>query len=110
MPARSDVLVLGLDGASWDVIDPLVRAGRLPHLAAWCAQGVRAPLASCVPPMSFPAWSSFATGLGPGRHGLFDFTQKIPGAYRLRFTNASDRVGSTLFARASRAFLVQHAA
>ena len=53
--------------------------------------------------MSFPAWSSFATGLGPGRHGLFDFTQKLPGAYRLRFTNASDRLGATLFARASRA-------
>ena len=103
MPARRDVLVLGLDGASWDVIDPLLAAGRLPNLAAWCAQGVRAPLASCVPPMSFPAWSSFATGLGPGRHGLFDFTQKLPGAYRLRFTNASDRVGATLFARASRA-------
>ncbi len=97
------MLVLGLDGASWDVIDPLIRAGRMPHLGAWRAQGVAARLASCVPPMSFPAWSSFATGLGPGRHGLFDFTQKLPGDYRLRFTNASDRLGATLFARASRA-------
>jgi len=95
--------VLGLDGASWDVIDPLVKAGRLPRLAAWRAQGAAARLASSVPPMSFPAWSSFATGLGPGRHGLFDFTQKLPGAYRLRFSNASDRLGATLFARASRA-------
>jgi len=99
----SDVLVLGLDGASWDVIDPLIEAGRLPHLAAWRARGVAARLASSVPPMSFPAWSSFATGLGPGRHGLFDFTQKLPGEYRLRFTNASDRRGTSLFARASRA-------
>jgi len=103
LPAATDALVLGLDGASWDVIDPLVKAGRLPHLAAWRAQGVAARLASSVPPMSFPAWSSFATGLGPGRHGLFDFTQKLPGAYRLRFSNASDRLGATLFARASRA-------
>jgi predicted AlkP superfamily phosphohydrolase/phosphomutase len=103
LPAAKGALVLGLDGASWDVIDPLLRAGRLPHLAAWRAEGVAARLASTVPPMSFPAWSSFATGLGPGRHGLFDFTQKLPGAYRLRFTNASDRLGATLFARASRA-------
>ena len=35
----SGVLVLGLDGASWDVIDPLIAAGRLPNLAAWRAQG-----------------------------------------------------------------------
>jgi len=103
LPEAKGALVLGLDGASWDVIDPLLKAGRLPHLAAWRAQGVAARLASSVPPMSFPAWSSFATGLGPGRHGLFDFSQKLPGAYRLRFTNASDRQGATLFARASRA-------
>jgi len=103
LPAGTDVLVLGLDGASWDVIDPLIEAGRLPHLAAWRARGVAARLASSVPPMSFPAWSSFATGLGPGRHGLFDFTQKLPGEYRLRFTNASDRCGASIFARASRA-------
>jgi len=103
LPEAKGALVLGLDGASWDVIDPLIEAGRLPHLAAWRAEGAAARLASSVPPMSFPAWSSFATGLGPGRHGLFDFTQKLPGAYRLRFSNASDRLGATLFARASRA-------
>jgi predicted AlkP superfamily phosphohydrolase/phosphomutase len=103
LPAARGALVLGLDGASWDVIEPLIQAGRLPHLAAWRAEGVAARLASTVPPMSFPAWSSFATGLGPGRHGLFDFTQKLPGQYRLRFSNASDRLGATLFARASRA-------
>jgi predicted AlkP superfamily phosphohydrolase/phosphomutase len=103
LPEPKGALVLGLDGASWDVMGPLIEAGRLPNLAAWRAQGLAARLASCVPPMSFPAWSSFATGLGPGRHGLFDFTQKLPGQYRLRFTNATDRLGATLFARASRA-------
>jgi predicted AlkP superfamily phosphohydrolase/phosphomutase len=97
------LLVLGLDGATFDVIDPLVRAGRLPQLAAWLREGTRASLPSTLPPMSFPAWSSFLTGLSPGRHGLFDFTQKLPGAYRLRFTNATDRAGSTLLGRASRA-------
>jgi predicted AlkP superfamily phosphohydrolase/phosphomutase len=97
------LLVLGLDGASFDVIDPLARAGRLPELAAWRARGSATPLASTLPPMSFPAWSSFATGLDPGEHGLFDFTQKVPGAYRIRFANASDRRGETLWGRASAA-------
>jgi len=97
------VLVLGLDGATLDVVRPLAQAGRLPNLAHWLREGVAAPLASTTPPVSFPAWSSLATGLTPGEHGLFDFTQKIPGAYRIRFTNAGDRRGETLFARASRA-------
>jgi predicted AlkP superfamily phosphohydrolase/phosphomutase len=53
--------------------------------------------------MSFPAWSSFMTGLSPGRHGLFDFTQKVPGEYRIRFSNATDRRGESLFGRVARA-------
>ncbi len=100
---RRRVLVLGLDGADWSVIDPLLRAGRLPHLARFIREGVRAPLASTTPAMSFPAWSSFLTGLAPGRHGLFDFTQKEPGAWRLRFTSTRDRRGASFLRRASEA-------
>ena len=97
------MLVLGLDGADWDVVRPLASAGRLPNLAAWLQGGVAAPLPSTTPPMSFPAWSSFATGLAPGRHGIFDFTQKQAGAYRIRFVNATDRAGEPFWMRASRA-------
>jgi predicted AlkP superfamily phosphohydrolase/phosphomutase len=97
------LLVLALDGATFDVIRPLAEAGRLPNLARWIEEGTSAPLRSTVPPVTFPAWSTFMTGLEPGRHGVFDFTQKVPGAYRLRFANASDRHGTSLFARVCRA-------
>ncbi len=93
------LLVLGLDGATFDAIDPLARAGLLPSLSAWRERGVALPLASTTPPMSFPAWSTFATGLDPGEHGLFDFTQKVPGAYQIRFANATHRLGATLWGR-----------
>ncbi len=97
------LLLLGLDGATFSVIEPLTQAGQLPNLARWMQEGTARPLLSTTPPMSFPAWSSLQTGLAPGEHGLFDFTQKIAGAYRLRFTNAADRRGTSLFARVSRA-------
>lgn len=93
------VLVLALDGASFDVIRPMAEAGELPNLGAWMKQGRSAPLPSTAPPVTFPAWSSFMTGLSPGEHGIFDFTQKVPGDYRLRFVNATDRAGRTLFRR-----------
>jgi len=101
MAAPRRVLVIGLDGADAAVLDPLCAAGRLPNLAAWRSDG--APLPSVVPPMSFPAWSTFATGRDPGAHGLFDFTQKVAGAYRIRFVNASDRAGEPFWMAATRA-------
>lgn len=99
--ALRPLLVLGLDGATFDVLRPLASAGRLPHLGRWMEEGHAVPLPSTVPPMTFPSWSSFLTGLTPGEHGMFDFTQKLPGRYRLRFTNATDRHGTSLYRRVS---------
>ena len=93
------VLVLALDGATFEVIRPLAARGELPHLAAWMEAGQVAPLPSTTPPVTFPAWSSFMTGLPPAEHGVFDFTQKRPGEYRLRFVNASDREAPSIFGR-----------
>ena len=75
-PPLRPVLILALDGASFDVIDPMMKEGRLPHLAAWMKEGARQALPSTTPPVTFPAWSSFMTGLPPAEHGIFDFSQK----------------------------------
>jgi predicted AlkP superfamily phosphohydrolase/phosphomutase len=93
------VVVIALDGATFDVIRPLASAGQLPNLAAWIEEGRVNDLASTTPPVTFPAWSSFMTGLAPGDHGIFDFTQKKPGEYRLRFINSTDRPAPSLFRR-----------
>ena len=95
------VLVLALDGATFDVIEPMVAAGELPHLAEWMRAGQAARLPSTTPPVTFPAWSSFMTGVSPAIHGIFDFTQKLPGEYRLRFVNATDRRADSIFRRVS---------
>lgn len=63
----------------------------MPNLSALADDGIFQPLASTVPAMTFPAWSTFLTGVNPGRHGIFDFTERVPGQLRLRFLNATRR-------------------
>lgn len=87
MPAR--LLILGLDGATFDLIEPW-RAD-LPHLARLMEQGAWGPLRSTTPPATFPAWTSLMTGVNPGKHGIFDFTRRAPGSYRVEFLNATYR-------------------
>ncbi len=91
MSNRRRLLVIGLDGATWDIIDPLLRGNALPAIASLVESGFHCPLASTLPYATFPAWSSFMTGANPGRHGMFDFTELVRGSYRIRFLNASHR-------------------
>jgi len=67
------VLVIGLDGACWRLFAPWARAGRLPALAALMERGTWGALASTVPALTLPAWSSFMTGKNPGGHGVYAF-------------------------------------
>src|SRR5579875_3585866 len=85
------LLVIGLDGATLDLVGPWVAAGVLPHLGALMARGAWARLRSTLPPATFPAWTSLVTGTNPGRHGVLDFTERVPGSYRLRLVNRTHR-------------------
>jgi predicted AlkP superfamily phosphohydrolase/phosphomutase len=97
------LLVVGLDGATLDLVRPWVAAGRLPVLADLLARGAWGPLRSTLPAATFPAWTSLVTGVNPGRHGLLDFTERIPGTYRVRFVNGSYRRAPALWTRLSHA-------
>lgn len=74
------VLVVGLDGASWKIIDPLMAAGYLPTMEALTRTGARAdldctpadPVHSCFCP---PVWQSIFTGQPARVHGIFNFPQ-----------------------------------
>jgi predicted AlkP superfamily phosphohydrolase/phosphomutase len=78
------VLVLGLDGGTFDLLDPWMKAGELPFLKSLAARGVRAPLTSVFPPKTIPAWYSFATGQDPGALGIFGFTEPDGGPGKSR--------------------------
>ncbi len=75
-------LVLGLDGGTFDLLDPLMEAGELPFLRSLVHRGVRAPLRSVYPAKTIPAWYSFATGKDPGELGIYGFTEPDGGPGR----------------------------
>jgi predicted AlkP superfamily phosphohydrolase/phosphomutase len=69
------LIIIGLDGASFNYLDPILESGRLPNFEKFLNSGVKAPCLSTVPPLTPPAWSTMLTGVNPGKHGIFDFIQ-----------------------------------
>ncbi len=83
--------VIGLDAATFDVIDPLIEAGDLPNLARLFASGSRGVLRSVTHPLTPHAWATMTTGVNAGRHGIWDFSERADGGYGLRLINGSYR-------------------
>lgn len=102
---RSRVLVLGFDAATFWLIDPWVQEGKLPHFRRLLEEGARGQLASTIPYVSGPAWVSFATGVNPGKHGVFDFARRERGGYGIQLVNARDIRYPTLWTLLSEAGL-----
>lgn len=96
------VLIVGLDGATLDLILPWVDEGYLPNLGRLLRSGAHSRLESTIPPITPCAWSSFMTGKNPGKHGLFDFVEPDEQGHGFRFTNASFREGESLWGCLSR--------
>ncbi|MCK4413199.1 MAG: alkaline phosphatase family protein [Candidatus Eisenbacteria sp.] len=72
-PAESPILVLGIDGLEWNVILPMIRAGRLPEMAKLMEQGSYGLMRTLYPTLSPPIWTTVATGKLPPEHGIIDF-------------------------------------
>jgi predicted AlkP superfamily phosphohydrolase/phosphomutase len=76
------VLIVGWDGADWEILDPLLAAGELPNLATLIERGRKGVSRSCLPSHSWAAWPTFLTGCDPAGHGVFDILEYRPGASR----------------------------
>ncbi len=72
-PIARRVVILGLDGFSPEIAGTLMSEGLLPELSALAGKGTFTKLATTRPGISPVAWSSFSTGVNPGKHGIFDF-------------------------------------
>ncbi len=95
-------LLIGLDGATFTVLDPYMERGVMPFLAELSARGTRAVLRSIMPPLTPPAWTSLVTGKHPGQHGIFDFFQKEePGSVYFSFASSQEVRSATVWTLAS---------
>ena len=83
-------LIIGLDGATFDIITPLSEAGRLPVLSRLMSEGASAKLRSTTLPNSFPGWASCTTGTSEGMHGVFSPFIKNPSSYTVRAMSGRD--------------------
>ncbi len=99
------LLIVGWDGADWSLLKPLVAQGKLPHLAALMAHGTAAALRSTLPPITAPAWTSFATGLHPGHHGLLSWQYPLDAAYQRPWADSSAAGRARLWDRLGQAGL-----
>lgn len=95
------LLIIGIDGATYDLIMPWMEEGHLPNLQRLIRQGVYCDLASTMPPVTSPAWPTFMTGCNPGKHGVFDFIQ--PSGADFQLVNASKIKQPTIWQRLSAA-------
>jgi predicted AlkP superfamily phosphohydrolase/phosphomutase len=78
------VLMLGIDGATWDLIKPWANQGHLPTFKKLIEEGVHGDLESTIPPWTIPAWNAISTGKNPGKLGFTHFASRQKGSYKFK--------------------------
>jgi predicted AlkP superfamily phosphohydrolase/phosphomutase len=97
MNSPSKVLIVGLDAATPSLVEKWIAEDRLPNIGKVLADGAMGTLNSVPNRHSGPAWSTMVTGLNPGKHGIFWFTEDVPETYEYRFINGSFRKGKAFW-------------
>lgn len=89
---RHPLVVIGVDGATWDVMDPLLAQGKLPAIASLLRRGARSELITLPPLVSPLAWTTYATGTFPRVHNILDYTYPYVGEGRHAVESSARRV------------------
>jgi predicted AlkP superfamily phosphohydrolase/phosphomutase len=95
--AAPKVLIIGLDAATPGLVEKWIAEDRLPNIGRFLMDGAMGPLNSVPNRHSGPAWSTMVTGLNPGKHGIYWFTEDTPETYQYRFINGAFRHGKAFW-------------
>ena len=95
--AKDKVIVLGIDGVPCSLLNRFINEGLMPNLADLVKKGTLTPMTASIPEVSSTSWSTFMTGVNPGRHGIYGFTELQKGTYKWRFPNFNDIKSDTLW-------------
>jgi predicted AlkP superfamily phosphohydrolase/phosphomutase len=94
---RRKTLIIGLDGATFKVLTPLIEKKCLPNIQRIVENGSSGTLLSTIPPVTAPAWLALATGMRPEKTGAYDFLLRRDDAYHLRSLNSAYFQGRTIW-------------
>ena len=90
-------VVIGLDGVAWHLLEPLLEQGVMPRLEALRRRGAWGTLNSTVPTYTPPAWTSAATGVNPGRHGIYGFHSSNAQSERVELMHSGKVQAATIW-------------
>lgn len=99
---KKKTYVLGFDGADHKMVSRMMAEGKLPNLSKLAASGGYTPLLPTIPAQTPVSWSTFSTGLSPGRTQIFDFLKRDPKTYRPEFAVATEGVKPFLLGKKNR--------
>lgn len=91
------IVIFGIDGATYTLLDPLLAEGHLPNLQRMKERGAWGVLRSTIHPLTPAAWVSMVTGLNPGKHGVYDFRRRKEGSYAWELVNSRSWSGEALW-------------
>lgn len=94
---QKKVLIIGLDGVPYSLLKSLIKKEKLPALKEIFSKGNFSRITVTIPEISSVSWSSFMTGKNPGFHGIYGFTDILPGTYKIYFPNFLDLKSETIF-------------
>ena len=96
-PPESKVIVLGIDGVPFSLLKRFIGNGLMPNLENLVQKGTLTDMTASIPEVSSTSWTTFMTGVNPGRHGIYGFMELEKGSYQWRFPNSHDIKSSTLW-------------